>query len=162
MKLFYSFLISLLFALCTNAQTQDLSLARAGDYVLGVHLFVLCDPIAPYDYVGKVKKFDIWNSDSKGVEKIIKKAKKKNAHFDGMIFKRDFDHVELIRFKETIENTAGFNIGDKVNFKKLGKGYTGTILIFKDHKQKAIIEYTDDEGNEQVVKVAVKNLAKAE
>ncbi|MDX2361419.1 MAG: hypothetical protein QNK23_11480 [Crocinitomicaceae bacterium] len=141
------------------SQQSDLSLARVGDYVLGVYLFVDCDPVNNYDYVGKVDKFDVFESDRKDIEKIIKKARKKNPFFNGMIFKKDFKHVELIKFIVSDESVAGFKIGDQVIYKKLGAAIHGTIIALDDAKQKAVIEYLDDEGGEHLDKILLKNLS---
>lgn len=143
------------------SQEIDFKLARTGEYVLGVYLFIHCDPVNDYDYVGKIKKFDFRETSSKEVEKIITKAKKKNAHFDGMIFKKDFDHVELIKFKEKTASVSGFEIGDKVQFESFGRLIKGEIVDFIPHRDRATIKYTDDSGKERLDGVPIKDLNKS-
>ena len=151
--------ITLVAVLPAYSQQPDYSMARAGDYVLGVYLFINCDPMNNYDYVGKTDKFNVFESNRKDIEKVIKKARKKNPYFNGMIFKRDFKHVELIKFDESVEKVAGFKIGDRVSFVKLGTSVHGKIITLDDAKQKAVVEYLDEENEEQVDKVALKNLS---
>src|SRR5690606_15610654 len=122
-----------LISFCTLSQQPDYTLARTGTYVMGVYLFIECDPINAYDYVGKIDQFDIFESDRKDVEKVIEKAKKKNPHFDGMIFKKDFKHVELIKFKEREESVAGFEIGMQVQYESFGRLIKGEIVDISPH-----------------------------
>ena len=145
---------------CFNAYSQqiDYSLAKTGEYVLGVYLFINCTPANQYDYVGKIDKFDIFKSDEKEIEKIINKAKKKNPHFDGMVFKRDFKHVELIKFRESAVSVSGFRVGDDVTFKSGGNVSKGKVVMLDDAKLKAVIEYIDENGEEQATKVKIKDL----
>lgn len=152
------FVLALLGCFNSYSQQTDYSLAKTGEYVLGVYLFINCTPANEYDYVGKVDKFDVFKSDEKSIEKIIKKAKKKNAHFDGMIFKRDFKHVELIKFRESAIAVSGFRVGDKVTFKRAGKVTKGTVIMLDDAKLKAVIEFIDENGEEQASKIKIKEL----
>lgn len=141
--------------------TVDYKLTRTGEYVMGVYIFIHSDPVAPYDYVGKIDKFDIFKTDSKAVEKIIKKAKKKNPDFDGMIVKRDYKHIELIKFGGRATTYAGFALGDRVQFESFGRLIVGEIVDFLPHRNRATIKYTDPEGNEKLDGVAIKSLNKA-
>lgn len=43
-----------------NAQQVDYTLARSGEYTLGVHIFLSSTPANEYDFVGKIKKFDFY------------------------------------------------------------------------------------------------------
>lgn len=157
--LLLSFIIT---AFLSNAQEQvDYKLARTGEYVLGVYLFVHCDPVAHYDYVGKVDKFDIYKTDTKAIEKIIKKAKKKNPDFDGMIIKRDFKHIELIKFKDRTTSYAGFELGESVQYVTFGHVVIGEIVDFVPHKGKVKVRHFDSEGNEKLDTVNIKILNKA-
>lgn len=150
--------VAVLVSTLSYSQQTDYSLARSGDYVLGVYLFIGSEPVNNYDYVGKVNRFNVFETDQKEVEKIIKKARKKNPHFNGMIFKRNFNHVELIRFPDMDEKLAGFSIGDTVSFTKLGVLVKGKIVSLDDAKQKASIVFVDEEGVENIEKVAIKSL----
>lgn len=151
----------LLCPVVTFSQDIDYKLAKTGEYVLGVYLFVHCEPIANYDYVGKIEKFDFEKTDIKTLEKIIKKAKKKNPDFDGMIVKRNFKHIELIKFSGRATSYAGFALGDRVQFESFGRLIVGEIVDFIPHRQRATIKYTDPEGNEKLDGVAIKALNKA-
>lgn len=151
----------LLFTFNSNAQEQvDFKLARTGEYVLGVYIFLHCDPVAPYDYVGKIDKFDFSKSDTKEVEKIIKKAKKKHPDFDAMIVKKDYKHIELVKFSQRATSYAGYEIGDRVQYESFGRLIQGEIVDFLPHRQRATIKYTDPEGNEKLDGVALKSLNK--
>ena len=152
--------VALMISTLTYSQKPDYSIAQAGDYVLGVYLFLGCDPVNNYDYVGKIDRFDVFETDRKNIEKIIKKARKKNPYFNGMIFKRNFKHVELIRFTDTEERVAGFGIGDQITYSKHGKLYKGKVISLDDAKLKAKIEYFDENGDAHLEKVAIKNLTK--
>ena len=55
---------------------------------------------------------------------------------------------------------AGFRIGDEIKFIKNGQSYMGVIIALDDAKKKAVIEYVDDEGNEQLEKTGLKNLSR--
>lgn len=156
--------VALLLPIFTFSQDNDIdySLGRSGDYVLGVYLFINSDPVAKYDFVGKVKKFDIFKSTTKDVEAIIKKAKKKNPDFDGMIFKRNFDHVELIKFKSRSTSYAGFELGEKVQYVSFGQVVVGEIVDFLPHKGKVKIRYSDSEGNDKLDTVNIKSLNKVQ
>lgn len=160
MKKALFFLTILLFSINVFSQDVDYKLARTGDYVLGVYMFIHADPVADYDFVGKIDKFDFYKSDSKEVEKIIKKAKKKYPDFDGMIVKRDYKHIELIKFKSRATSYAGFALGDKVQYTSFGKLIQGEIVDFTPHKQRATVRYTDPEGNEKLDGVNIKSLNK--
>lgn len=144
-----------------SQEAVDYKLTRTGEYVMGVYIFIHSDPVAPYDYVGKIDKFDIFKTDSKAVEKIIKKAKKKNPDFDGMIIKKDYKHIELIKFGGRATSYAGFALGDRVQFESFGRLIVGEIVDFIPHRQRATIKYTDPEGNEKLDGVALKALNKA-
>jgi len=160
MKTIFALLFSF-FTFCSYSQDEkDFKLARTGEYVLGVYIFVHCDPLASYDYVGKIDKFDFEKTDTKEVEKIIKKAKKKNPDFYGMIVKRNFKHIELIKFKDRATSYAGFALGDKVQYESFGRLISGEIVDFIPHRQRATIKYTDPEGNEKLDGVNIKSLNK--
>ena len=140
-----------LLALTFNANAQtDYKLARAGDYILGVYIFTYCDPANDYDYIGKIDKFDIAKADSKELEKIISKAKKKNAFFDGMIIKREYDHIELIKFKEKKESLFGYKVGDIVQYEAYGKLRKGEIVDIDEGRKKVTVKYADENGKEKL------------
>lgn len=149
-----------LFSICFHSYSQtDYSLAKAGDYVMGVYLFIGCDPVNEYDFIAEISAFDPMKIDRNLIQKIIKKARKKNPHFDGMIFKKGFKHVELIKFRGKQESVQGFNVGDIITFKRNGKVSEGKILVLDDAKQKAVIEYEDDSGEKKKMNVPLKNLS---
>jgi prolyl-tRNA synthetase len=154
--------IALVFASFSHGLSQeiDYKLARTGEYVLGVYLFIHADPINEYDFVGKIKKFDIAKSSAKSVESIIKSAKKKFPHFDGMIFKKDFDHVELIKFKTKAASVAGFSVGDEVQYESLGRLIKGVIVDLIPHRERATVKYIDEDGKEKLDGVPLKSLNK--
>lgn len=159
----------ILIALClaasfgVNAQTEiDYSLGKTGEYVLGVYVFYHSTPVQPYDFVGKIKKVDLYDSDNEEVLKIISKAKKKNAYFDGMIVKKEFDHIELIKFQQTSETLAGFKVGDKVNYKYLGKLIQGEIVQLDTYKEKVTIKYLDETNTEKLDVVKVADISKVQ
>lgn len=158
-------LITTLFiSLFGNSQdiSSDLSLARSGTYVLGVYVFVECDPVNRYDYVGKIDKFDIFESDRKTVEKIIEKAKKKNPYFNGMIFKHDFKHVELIKFVVAEERVKGFQIGDRVRYTRYTTPIEATIIQINDGRDRVILEYIDEKGETKYDGVSLRVITKIE
>lgn len=159
-KLFYLGAALMISSFSVLSQQPDYTLARTGTFVMGVYLFIECEPINTYDYIGKIDQFDIFESDSKDVEKIIEKAKKKNPHFDGMIFKKDFKHVELIKFKERDESVAGFEIGMRVQYESFGRLIKGEIVDIIPHRDRATIKYIDEEGKERLDGVSLKELNK--
>jgi len=144
-----------------QAQQVDYSLAKSGEYTLGVHIFLSSTPVSEYDFVAKIKKFDFYKIKTKDLEKILKKAKKKNPDFDGMIFKKDYDFIELIKFKSKPVSYAGFSLGEKVQFTSFGRIISGTIVDFIPARQRVVVKYTDPEGNEKLDGIGIKNLNKA-
>lgn len=152
-------LTSLLFSTFSFSQDdKDLSLARAGDFVLGIYLFIDCTPVNKYDYIGKIDKFNIYESDRKDIEKAIEKAKKKNPAFNGMIFKRDFKHVELILFRDTEQIVKGFKLGDEVVYRRYGTPVEAVIKTIDDAKERCAVEYIDENGEKKIDGVALKDL----
>lgn len=147
-NLLFAILVLFAFGKVSAQDEIDYKLARTGEYVYGVYLFIHSDPVNGYDYVGKIKKFDF--TDYKEVEKVLKKAKKKYAFFDGIIFKKDFDHVELIKFKTKSESVAGFQVGDIVQYEAYGKLRKGEIVDIDQGRQKVTVKYTDENGNEKL------------
>ncbi|MEO9257628.1 MAG: hypothetical protein ABI207_04550, partial [Crocinitomicaceae bacterium] len=145
----YILIILALFSFRISAQEKtDYSLARSGEYTLGVYIFIYSTPINEYDYVGKIDKIDFTKVDSKEIEKIITKARKKNAFFDGMIVKKDYDYIELIKFKTKEESVASYKVDQKVQYEAYGKLIIGEIVDIDDARKKVTVKYTDAEGNE--------------
>lgn len=153
-------LIIPLFTSFLSIGQTDYTLSRSTNFINGVYIFVMCVPTNEYDFVGTYKNFDIFEADHKEIEKALKKARKKNPSFDGMIFRRHSKQVDLIKFKDRIEVLGGFKVGEEVVFVHLGKKYEGTIFFLNDKnkKKKAIIDYIDEEGESQKIKVPLKNV----
>lgn len=156
----YLLLFAVLIQFNAFSQQNDLSLARSGQYVMGVYLFIDCDPVNQYDYIGKVDKFDVFETDRKDIEKIIEKAKKKNPYFNGMIFKRDFKHVELIKFKESEQVVQGFRVGDEVVYRRYGVPVDAVIKTIDDAKNRCSVEYIDENGEKKIDGIGLNELTK--
>lgn len=144
------------------AQSSDYSQAKSNESVLGVHIFICSTPVNDYDYVGKIDLFDILDSDSKNIEKVINKARKKYPSFDGMILKRGNNYIELIKFKGRSESIAGFKVGDKVQYESFGRLIKGEIVDIIPHKSRATVKYIDSKGNEKLDGIDLKQLNKTD
>ena len=139
-------------------QKKDFSLAKAGDKIYGVYVFVASEPYYEYDYIKTIQVKITWNGTvSESFEKVIKKAKRK-YNFNGMIFHNDnFSKADLIVFRDLKVKIQGFGVGDNVNFlmgKKSGEG-----KIIKLMKDKASIRYGNN-GKNKVISVKYRNLSK--
>lgn len=159
MKNLFLLFSALILSISVKAQ-NDLSLARVGNYVMGVYLFIDCEPVNQYDYIGKIDKFNVFESDSKEVEKIIEKAKKKNPYFNGMIFKKDFKHVELIKFTDAQQVVQGFRVGDAVVYRRYGVPVDAVIKTIDTAKERCSVEYIDENGETKIDGIALKELTK--
>lgn len=155
------FLLSALFLSSLNleAQSTDYSLAKSANFVMGVYVFVHSVPVAEYDYVGKIDLFDVISGGKKSTEKALQKAKKKFQNFDGAIFREGQDFVELIKFKDRAESIAGFKIGDRVQFRSYGRLIKGEIVDLIHGKNRANIKFIDEQGNEKLDGVDIKELS---
>lgn len=79
-----------------------------------------------------------------------------------MIVKKEFDHIELIKFQQTSETLAGFKVGDKVNYKYLGKLIQGEIVQLDTYKEKVTIKYLDETNTEKLDVVKVADISKVQ
>lgn len=88
MKLLFVFLLSL-------SQTATV------DQQEGVSIFILCKPVAEYEYLGTVKIKAAWTGEPEEMLNIaLKKVKKEYPLADGIIFTRlAMDKADAIKFK---------------------------------------------------------------
>jgi hypothetical protein len=163
-------LVFILTGIKTNAQDidNDYSLARVGERIHGVYIFILSDPYQDYEYIATIKvKINWTGTTTESFEKAIKKAKKKYPYFNGMVFqRRDFSKVDLIKFKGLEVSRGGFQIGGYVSF-ITGYGTTkaqqiGEIIELETRKNKASIKYLDIYGDEKIALVEYGDLTSLE
>jgi hypothetical protein len=139
----------------TNTQT-DFSLAKVGEHIDGVYMFVNCEPANPYDYIATVEAKLTWAGSSITIEeqfrKIVKKSKRQYVDFNGMIFRgKNFTRVELIKFRGLEASMSGISFKDKVSFIIANEEFTGEViqLIPKDNTVKVKYQNIFDE---QIIK----------
>ena len=136
-------------------QGKDFSLARVGQKIQGVYMFVDVEPYYKYEYVATIKaSVEIFVV--KSYERTIKKAKKKYPYFNGMIF-HDKGKVDLIKFTDEKMTRGGFALEDKVTFMEridfVKYFFDGIIVELESGKNKASIEYLDKNGNKKIAKI---------
>jgi len=140
----------------------DYRLAVAGDYVSGVYVFFYCDPVYGYEFVGRVRPFDV--SSEKALYRRIKRAKRKYTDFDALIFKRNFKFVEVVKFKDREGSVASMRVGDRVSYTKkdvLGKlTFREAEIVGLRNSNEVTIRYIDADGTEKHEAVNVKYLSK--
>ncbi len=122
---------------------NDYSLAKVGEKINGVLIFINAEPYYEYNYIATIKVSINWSgTKTENFEKTIKKAKKKYSSFNGMIFhSENLNKADLIRFKGLKLSKGGFSIGDNVSFVYAHKIMHGTVAGLKD--KNAIIEVED-------------------
>jgi hypothetical protein len=157
-----AFLIIAISSIKLKAQNQekDYSLARVGEKIHGVYIFVRSQPYQEYDYIATITVKINWSGSTyESFEKAIDKAKKKYPYFNGMVFQRkDLTKVDLIKFKGLGVSRGGFKIGDKVSFisgfADTKSQEIGEVIELESSKDKASIKYVDIYGEEKIAKVS--------
>lgn len=159
MKKIFKILITL-FYISQNLQAQDYSLAKVGEQIMGVYIFVDCLPANEYDYIATINV--VWNDGNPDASKIelIKKAKKKYPNFNAMIF-RDlkFEKADLIKFRELEITGGGLRVGDYAIYKDGTRPKYGEIVQLDNTKDKAVLKYLDEYGDEKLSSISYKNLS---
>lgn len=148
-------LLSILLIKSALAQTTtppDFSLAKVGEHIDGVYMFVNCEPANPYEYIATIEAKLTWWGSSTTIEeqfrKIIKKSKSQYVNFNGMIFRgQNCTRVELIKFKGLEASMSGISFKDKVSFIIANEEFTGEViqLIPKDNTVKVKYQNIFDE-----------------
>lgn len=132
------------------AQEKDYSLAKVGKKILGVYIFIACEPANEYDYIGTVKVF--WNSgdpDAAYIE-LINKAKRKYSNFNAIIFKDEkFESADLIKFRGLEISGGGLRIGNNIIYRDRDQPIYGKIIQLDNRKQKASFQYSDEYGDKK-------------
>jgi hypothetical protein len=140
---------------CQIEKQVDYSLAKIGEHIDGVYMFVNCEPANPYEYIATVEARLNWYGSTTLEEqfrKIIKKSKNQYVNFNGMIFRgKNFTRVELIKFKGLEASMSGVSFKDKVSFIIANEEYSGEViaLIPKDNTVKVKYQNIFDE---QIIK----------
>jgi hypothetical protein len=149
-------LSNLVFSQIQTPAQVDFSLAKVGEHIDGVYMFVNCEPANPYEYIATIEAKLTWWGSSITLEeqfrKIIKKSKNQYVNFNGMIFRgKNFTRVELIKFKGLEASMSGISFKDKVAFIIANEEYTGEViaLIPKDNTVKVKYQNIFDE---QIIK----------
>ncbi len=139
---------------------QDFSLAKVGEKVFGVYIFVSAEPYHPYDYVATVDAKVSWTGKTKDdFEDIIEKAKKKYSNFNGMIFHSgSLDKADLIRFQDLEVSRGGLKVGQKVSFINMKRVYYGSVVELETSKGRASVNYLDVFEEEKVKKILYTDL----
>jgi hypothetical protein len=115
-------------------ETKDYSLAKAGEKVNGVYIFVLCEPAQEYEYIATVDVKMTWDGTlEENFEKAIKKAQKKHPYFNALIFqKKDMSKADLIKFTDIDISKGGVSLGSKVSFIESKKMKVGEVVELKN------------------------------
>ena len=144
----------LLIAFSGAAQEKDYSLARVGVKSQGVYMFFGVEPYHPYTYVATIKVKVSWSGTiSENFDKIVQKAKKKYPYFNGVVFKtNDLSKADLVRFEEEITR-GGFSLNQQVSFIKDGQLIKGTIVELESGKNKASVQYSQEDDSKVIEKV---------
>ena len=118
------------------SQVKDYSLAKVGDKINGVYIFVMCEPAQEYKYLGTVEvKINWTGTKAENFEKVIKKAKKDYPYFNGMVFqKKDMSKADLIQFTGLEISKGGVNLGQRVTYIDKKVLVEGEVVELKDKK----------------------------
>ena len=146
--------------LVAQDEEKDYSLARVGEKIYGVYIFVNAKPYYKYQYIATVSVKLNWSGTRyEAFQKAIKKAKKKYPYFNGMIFQSSgFDKVDLINFEGLEVSRGGHTIGSKVSFIDEGKLYYGEIIELGSSKGKGSIKYINKLNEETIIKLPYSDL----
>jgi hypothetical protein len=142
------------------SQDKDFSLAKVGQKIMGVYIFIGCEPANEYDYIATLDvRWNVGNPSQSFLE-IIERGKKKYPNFDGVIFKNaQFERADLIKFRGLELSGGGFRIGDYAVYDANGKPRYAEIVQLDNPKQKAGFKYIDDYGEEKLSTVPYSKLS---
>jgi len=141
-----------------TSEEKDFSLARVGIKQQGCYIFMGVEPFYKYTYVATLKVTVDFYNQSKTIDKLIKKAKKKYPYFNGIIiYGNKKGKADLIQFKEEEMTRGGFVLGQKVTFMKrintIKTFFDGVIVDLELGNEKAAIEYINAAGDKKIEKV---------
>lgn len=133
-----------------ESQEKDYSLAKVGEKINGVYIFIEATPYYEYDFIATLDIDKEWNHMFRPTfEKFIEKARKKYPNFNGIIIRgNDGEKAELIRFREIEATAGGFRIGDKIVFKDDNKPGYGEIIGLDIAKQTVQVKTWNIYGEE--------------
>ncbi|MCW3070315.1 MAG: hypothetical protein JWO44_205 [Bacteroidetes bacterium] len=141
-------------------QDKDYSLAKVGKQVLGVYIFVACEPANEYDYIATIDVRWHEGDPDKSFLELIERGKKKYPNFNAIIFKNaKFETADLVKFRNLEITGGGFRVGDNAVYKEDGRPKYGQILQLDNTKQKAGFKYLDEYGEEKLNTVAYSKLS---
>ncbi|CAN5437134.1 hypothetical protein BH11BAC2_BH11BAC2_14710 [soil metagenome] len=141
-------------------QDKDFSLAKIGKKVLGVYIFVACEPANEYDYIATIDVRWHEGDPDKSFLEIIERGKKKYPNFNAIIFKNaKFETADLVKFRDLEISGGGFRIGDNAVYKENGKPKYGQIMQLDNTKKKAGFKYFDEYGEEKLNTIAYSKLS---
>jgi hypothetical protein len=146
-----SFCLTLLSISAFAQQERDFSLAKVGKKVLGVYIFIACEPANEYDYIATIDVKWHEGDPDKSLLEIIERGKKKYPNFNAVIFKNaKFESADLVKFRDLEISGGGFRVGDNAVFKKGSAPRYGKILTLDNVKQEAGVKYFDEYGDEKI------------
>jgi hypothetical protein len=156
-------LMSILSAICIYplfSQGADFSLAKVGKKVHGVYVFFGCEPANNYTYLRTIEaKIDWTDSYYDSFEKVIEKAKKKEANFNGIIFQtEDLTKADLIRFNDLESTRGGLSYGSKVSFLDNGQVFAGEVVELESSKGEASVKFLNLFNEEEIKKIEYSKL----
>jgi len=152
---------ALLISIPLFSQDKDFSLAKVGKKIMGVYIFIGCEPANEYDYIASLD----FKPDERNMEKslleVIEKGKKKYPNFNAIIIFKNFkfEKVDLIKFRDLELSGGGFRIGDYAVYNDYGKPLYVEIAQLDNPKQRAGFKYFDDYGEEKISTTAYSKLS---
>lgn len=144
------------------SQNKDFSLAKVGKQVMGVYIFVGCEPANEYDYIATIDVRWHQGDPDKSFLEIIERGKKKYPNFNAIIFKNfKFEKADLIKFRELELSGGGFRVSDYAIYKEGGRPKYGEIVQLDNPKQKAGFKFKDEYGEDKLTTVPFAKLSMA-
>ena len=141
-------------------QEKDYSLAKVGKKVLGIYIFIGCEPNNEYDYIATIDVRWHEGDPDKSFLELIERGKKKYTNFNAIIFKdAKFETADLIKFKDLEISGGGYRVGEYVIHKDGSELNYGEISMLNNIKSKATIKYLDEYGVEKIKDVKYTKLS---
>lgn len=146
--LFILFITSISFS--QESKEKDFSLAKVGEKINGVYIFIESTPYYEYDFIVTLDIDKQWNNMFRPTfEKFIEKSRKKYPSFNGIIIRgENSEKAELIKFRDFEASAGGYRIGDKIVFKDENKPGYGEIIGLDIVKQTVQVKTWNIYGEE--------------
>ncbi len=163
--LFVIFLFIRLDAFGQENKEIDYTLARVGQHIDGVYMFVNCEPVHPYEFITTVEANFTWKGSSIPINEqfrnIVKKCKLENSNFNAMIFRgENYNRVELIVLEGLEVSLSGFSMRDTVAFLLQNEEFIGEVVGLVPSSNMAKVKYFNVFNEQRITNIPTKQLTK--